>query len=333
MFTLQKRRNKWYVRFSVEGFRVERTTGTGDKKLAKERGRLIYEEAFRQIALGQEKRMWSDLVREWIKIKSLEGKKTIEEDIKKLKRLDCYLAGDLELVKEDKISRALDALDVSVSTRDRYAALVKAMLRMAHDELRWIDRVPFVKIYESKRKRIVDLSIDQFKGLIDAMPQYLGDAAVFAAATGWRAGEQFNLKPSEIDFGSMIARCGETKNGIPKVSPIPPVAMEAVKRQMGGEYVFMCPTGRKIRTPSELLDWRKAIKACGMVGFRWHDLRHFFTALHMMAGTPAYVIQQLGGWNTASMVNHYGFLQAAHLGRYADLVNTLSLGDGKAATH
>lgn len=41
--------------------------------------------------------------------------------------------------------------------------------------------------------------------------------------------------------------------------------------------------------------WRKALKASGIKGFRWHDLRHTWATWLRQADVPTWVLQELGG--------------------------------------
>jgi integrase len=63
--------------------------------------------------------------------------------------------------------------------------------------------------------------------------------------------------------------------------------------------------------------WYKALKRAGIESFRWHDLRHTWASWHVQNGTPLHVLQELGGWETPSMVRRYAHLAADHLAAYA----------------
>ena len=64
--------------------------------------------------------------------------------------------------------------------------------------------------------------------------------------------------------------------------------------------------------------WRKALGRAGIKDFRWHDLRHTWASWHVQAGTPLNVLQEMGGWESASMVRRYAHLAADHLAAYAE---------------
>ena len=59
--------------------------------------------------------------------------------------------------------------------------------------------------------------------------------------------------------------------------------------------------------------FRKALKDCKIVNFRWHDLRHTWASWHIQSGTSLQELQQLGGWSSFVMVLRYAHLSSEHL--------------------
>jgi integrase len=94
--------------------------------------------------------------------------------------------------------------------------------------------------------------------------------------------------------------------------------MEVTRRQIGKhpERVFSY-AGEPIEQVSTKA-WYRALKRAGIAEFRWHDLRHTWASWHVQGGTPLFALQELGGWETASMVRRYAHLAADHLAAYAD---------------
>jgi hypothetical protein len=58
----------------------------------------------------------------------------------------------------------------------------------------------------------------------------------------------------------------------------------------------------------------------GLPKLRWHDLRHTWATWHAQAGTPAIVLQVLGGWKDARMVRTYTHLAALDLLDHANAI-------------
>ncbi len=53
---------------------------------------------------------------------------------------------------------------------------------------------------------------------------------------------------------------------------------------------------------------------------RFHGLRHKRASWHAQAGTPAQVLQELGGWSTGDMVHRYAHFGVDHLAAHADRI-------------
>lgn len=80
---------------------------------------------------------------------------------------------------------------------------------------------------------------------------------------------------------------------------------------------------RTLATASESLkcantrSWRKALKRAGITNFRWHDLRHTWASWLVQRRVPLFVLQELGGWQSAEMVRSYAHLSPSVNARYA----------------
>lgn len=111
---------------------------------------------------------------------------------------------------------------------------------------------------------------------------------------------------------------GETKNGDALGVPLNDVALAVLSRQQGkhAAHVFTF-RGRPLRNANNRA-WRAALKACGIENFRWHDLRHTWASWLRQNDVPTWVLQELGGWKSESMVRRYAHMSVKHLAPYAD---------------
>jgi integrase len=66
-----------------------------------------------------------------------------------------------------------------------------------------------------------------------------------------------------------------------------------------------------------------SLERAGIGDFRWHDLRHTRASWHVQQGTSLFALQEMGGWESASMVRRYAHLSAEHLAPYADRLDAL----------
>jgi integrase len=91
-----------------------------------------------------------------------------------------------------------------------------------------------------------------------------------------------------------------------------------LERQQGkhGDRVFTYK-GRPLNS-ANTRTWRAALKKAGIRDFRWHDLRHTWATWLRQADVPTWVLQELGGWKSETMVRRYAHLSVKHLQPYAD---------------
>jgi integrase len=66
--------------------------------------------------------------------------------------------------------------------------------------------------------------------------------------------------------------------------------------------------------------WRDALKRAGIEGVCWHMLRHTWASWHVQKGTPLYVLQELGTWESVEMVMRYAHLTSEHLREHAERI-------------
>jgi integrase len=123
--------------------------------------------------------------------------------------------------------------------------------------------------------------------------------------------------------------------GVPdRAIPVPfnEAALEVVTRQQGKHPVHVFTyEGNQVKQVSTRA-WYKAVKRAGIEAFRFHDLRHTWASWHVQNGTPLHVLQELGGWETPSMVRRYAHLASDHLAAYAGKVE-LTTGTNSSQQH
>ena len=111
---------------------------------------------------------------------------------------------------------------------------------------------------------------------------------------------------------------GDTKNGDALGVLVDDVAMAVLERQQGKhEKSVFTYRGRPLR-PANTRAWRKALAECGITDFRWHDLRHTWASWLRQKDVPTWVLQELSGWKSESMVRRYAHMSVKHLQPYAD---------------
>jgi integrase len=158
----------------------------------------------------------------------------------------------------------------------------------------------------------------QVEKLTSLLPKHTAQMARFAVATGLRRGNVTGLTWDRIEdsFAHIPGSQAKGKRGIPV--PLNRDAMAVLKERQGihPTHVFSFK-GRPI-TQVATKAWRRACKAAGLAGLRFHDLRHTWASWQAAQGTPIYALRELGGWSTDTMVKRYAHLGPGDLAQYAD---------------
>ena len=340
---------KYWCAFSVNGQRIQRSTGTSDKAKADEFEAKLRADIYDQTRLGVKPTYtWRQAAVRYGKELDMSGKtmETIDGELGVIVWLDKFL-GNKTLPEIDRnildeiIEAKLDE-DVSPRTVNTYTKQVRQIMRKAMNDWEWIDRVPKFRILPTPKKRVRFITREEADLLIDQLPEHLARMARFSLETGLRRSNVTQLKWSEIDLEQRRAwvHPDETKNKEPLAVPLTNAATVVLRQCAGdhGEYVFVYE-GQPVHQTSTAA-WYKALRRCGfgaveMVegdevfrpNFRWHDLRHTWASWHVQEGTQLHELQALGGWETLEMVQKYAHLANHHLEavvRKRDLLVTVS---------
>jgi integrase len=321
---LWKRAAIYYVKLTApDGTRIRRSTGTSDRKKAEEYHDKLKAELWDLARLKRKPRhSWDEAALRWLREKA--HKKSYRDDVSRIRWFTRHLRGKML----DQVSR--DMIDQIVSrqlarrsdrTKDLYVALIRAIFRKAMREWEWLEHIPAFKTYSRGEKvRVRYLTHDQAKALLERLPAHQAEVVLFALATGLRQGNILGLTWDQVDMTRRIVTIehGETKNGEALGIPLNDAALGVLTRQWGkhANSVFTF-RGRPLRNANNRV-WRAALKACGIKDFRWHDLRHTWASWLRQNDVPTWVLQELGGWKSESMVRRYAHMSVKHLAPYAD---------------
>lgn len=329
--SLYKRKDSalWWVKLTVNGRRIQKSTGTEDRKAAQEYHDRLKAELWEQTRLGVKPGyLWQDAVLRWLK--ETEHKATHEDDRWILRRLDTHLfnvkLADIDRDKLDAITVARLADGMENGTVNRMLAVIRAILRRAALEWGWLEQVPKVRMLPVPKRRIRFLTQAEARLLLAELPEHLADMARFSLETGLRQANVIDLQWSQVD---LTRRCAwihpdQAKARRAIAVPLSPAAVEIIRAQIGKSQSHVFSYKGKPVTVVNTKAWRAALKRSGIEDFRWHDLRHTWASWHAQAGTPLNVLQELGGWESVEMVRRYAHLSGEHLSEYARSMTDLS---------
>ncbi len=183
-------------------------------------------------------------------------------------------------------------------------------------------------------RRLRWLTREEADRLLIELPAHLKPLVRFSLATGLRQQNVVQLEWSQVDLERRIAwiHADQAKGKRLITVPLNTDAVVVLREQHGqhSRHVFV-HDGQPIVRPIAA-GWYPALKRAGLVGFRWHDLRHTWASWHVQAGTPLLVLKELGGWTNLDMVLRYAHLAPDHLAEHAERISGPRLVRTKSGT-
>lgn len=306
----------WYIRFTVGGVKVRRSSGTTDRVAAEELESRLRADLWRQVRLGERPRYtWKEAVERWHREADTRGK---ERDRDRLRWFEQYL-DDMQLAEIDRDTieklRQVKAAESSPATANRHMALVRMILRRAHRDWDWLDKVPATPMFRIERAEPRFLTRIEARKLLRELPPHLAAVAEFSLETGLRMRNATHLEWRQADLRRrhLVVAAADAKGKDTLAVPLSARAVAILRTLKGGhpERVFTFE-GAPFDDANGAA-FKKAAKRAGVPWLRWHDLRHTWASWHVQGGTPLHVLQKLGGWKSLQMVQVYAHLSTAHL--------------------
>jgi len=282
------------------------------------------------LAFNEEKIFtWEDAAARWLREQS--HKASIHSDHLIINWLSNHLAQvEISQITKKVIDHLTDVKcseGVSNATVNRMLALLRAVLRRAVTHWDILEKAPQVRLLREPSRRVRFLTREQAERLISELPDHLADMAIFSLSTGLRASNVTGLQWSQINLDKRLAwiHADQAKSRRSLAVPLNRDALAIVSKQIGRHpvYVFTYRGNRVSQVSTSA--WYNALERAGISDFRWHDLRHTWASWHVQNGTPLNALQELGGWETASMVRRYAHFSVGHLANYADTLSQFHL--------
>lgn len=328
--SLYKRKDSalWWVKLTVNGRRIQKSTGTADRKAAQEYHDRLKVELWEQLRLGvKERYTWQQAVLRWLD--ETQHKASRVDDLSHLRWLDPHLNGLMldEINREclDKITQAKLSTGVANGSVNRMLAVVRAILRKAALEWEWLDRVPKVRLLSEPSRRIRWITREEADRLLQELPDHLKAMVRFSLETGLRQANVTGLQWTQVD---LVRRCAWVHPDQAKARraisvPLSKAAVVILREQIGKHSAYVFTYQGEPVTQVNTKAWRSALKRAGIEGFRWHDLRHTWASWLVQAGVPLHALQELGGWESPDMVRRYAHFSGEHLASYVERLSEL----------
>ncbi len=228
----------------------------------------------------------------------------------------------------DKLSSQVkaDGTFISSNTVRRYRSVLSAIFTYALEK-QHVKENPLenIRIKATPNQVVRYLSDDERIALLAACKdsdwERLYLLVLLAITTGMRKSELMNLRWTDIDFDNNLAYLADTKNGSPRVNPIPDVVMQELRviRQVGSGLIF--PSERVTGRPFEFTkQWKKALSEAGITDFRFHDLRHTSASYLVMNGASLHETAEILGHKSVQTTKRYAHLSTGHKSELSERV-------------
>ncbi len=220
--SLFRRNEIWYASYSLPGGkRIKESLGTKDKRQAQELHDKRKAELWRVEKLGDLPDVtFEEACLRWLEEKA--DKKSLDSDKSRIEFwLEHFEGIRLKDISEAKIYSAVSRMHnrktkeiwkqkvqaairkgkelpvyepkpVSTQTKAKHLAMIKAILRAAERDWKWLEKAPVIKIPAVRNKRVRWLEKEEAKRLIDECPEPLKSVVKFALATGLRKSNIIN---------------------------------------------------------------------------------------------------------------------------------------------
>jgi integrase len=259
----------------------------------------------RYLAAKARKRTLAEDKRQLETLKAVFGAETPVAEITAA-RVSQYKAERLG-TKSEHTGRPLTAAGVN-----RPLALLRHLLRLAHEEWELLDAVPRIRLEKEPQGRIRWLESDEEVRLLTACAKSqnkeLLAIVTLALETGLRRGELLGLTWDRVDMSRCVIRLEVTKSGKRREVPMRQAVYDVLAAAPGPRE------GRVWRSSNLRTAFERAVAAAKLgAPFHFHDCRHHFASWFVMRGGNIVALQDLLGHASLSMTRRYSHLAPEHL--------------------
>jgi integrase len=221
-------------------------------------------------------------------------------------RISEYKAKRLAAVRKIGKGEAGVERRLTAAAVNRPLALLRHLLRLAHEEWEAIDKVPRIRLEKEPQGRLRWLTQEEITRLLEAAAKSrnkeLRPAVIVALNTGLRLGELLGLAWERVELSRGVIRLELTKSGRRREVPLNAESYHAL--------VTLNPkaSGRVLRTQSPRKAYENAVTNAKLDDVNFHTLRHTFASWAVMRGVSLKELQELLGHSSLAMTMRYAHL-------------------------
>ena len=294
-----------------------------EQPTAKSNGLTLAQASERYLATKARKRSLFEDKRILEHLKSVLGADTPLTDLT-ASRISEYKNSRLSVVR--KIGEGDNASErgLTAAAVNRPLALLRHLLRLAHEEWEVLQVAPRVRLEKEPQGRLRWLTQEEITQLLDACGKSrnkeLRAVVVIALNTGLRLSELLGLNWIYVDLSRGVIRLEITKSGRRREVPLNDDSYRAL--------VSLTPKGegRVFQTRFIKTAYNNAVTVAKLDDVNFHTLRHTFASWAIMRGVTLKELQELLGHSSLAMTMRYAHLAPEHLrtavGRLAGLTSS-----------
>jgi len=213
----------------------------------------------------------------------------------------------------------------ATSSANRIMAVFRGVLR-ACVRWGWLTHCPPVPMTYVAEREPVWLDTKQCERLITELPAHLRAPVLFSVLSGLRMANVRDLTWDRVDLERAHAWVPSSHyktrraHGV-ALSATAIALLKSLPRAGGRVFTYR---NRGISGTFNTKAFRKALKRAGLVGVRWHDLRHTFASWLASRGASDRVLQAMGGWTSPRMPARYSHLRSDELRPWAEALSTFA---------
>ena len=314
---------------AIKTFRTRRDAADWSRRTEDEMVRGVYIDR-----VGAEKLLFGKALDRYLaEVCSTKRQSTASSESQKAKALRTFFgAYSLAAITPDLVASYRDKrleADKSNDTVRLELALLSHLFTVAIKEWRvglMYNPVANIRKPAPGRGRNRRLSAGEEKALLKACDGHsnpmFGWIVRIALHTGMRAGEIRTLTRQQVNLEARTVHLTETKNGTSRTVPLTrqatavfQLAINNPVRPHDTDLIFFGEPGRdKVRRPYEFRPtWHRTVRAAGIQGLRFHDLRHEAVSRLVEGGLGDQEVAAISGHKSMQMLRRYTHLRAEDL--------------------
>jgi integrase len=312
----------WWLQYSVRGRRYRESSGSSNRNLAVKllRDRLGAAAQGRPVGPDVDRTKFEELVQILTDDYQANGRRSLERIEGAIKHLRAFFGDYFAIdITTDRITRYVKYRQddhAAAATINRELAVLRRAFRLAARAGKVALR-PEISLLREDNRRKGFFEPDQYRSLLEKMPEYLKPVVQVAYITGWRIrSEILTCQKQHVDLDAVWLRLepGETKSGERRNFPLTPELRELFERELE-------ETRRLERDTSQIIPWlfhkngkqigsfRKAwstaCKKAALAGRIPHDFRRTAVRNLERAGVPRSAAMAMVGHRTESIYRRY----------------------------